>query len=51
MVDTLTLATVYADQWNWVALAYGVAYFTLIGYATSVAVRITRARRKLGDPS
>lgn len=45
----LTLATVYADQWNWVALAYGVAYFTLIGYATSVAVRITRARKKLGD--
>jgi hypothetical protein len=51
MAAALILATTYADQWNWVALAYGVAYFTLIGYATSVAVRITRARRKLGDQS
>lgn len=51
MADAFVLATTYADQWNWVALAYGVAYFTLIGYASSVAVRITRARKKLGDPS
>jgi hypothetical protein len=50
-VERLILATVYADQWNWVTLEYGVAYFTLIGYATSVAVRITRARRKLGGSS
>ena len=51
MDETLVLATTYADQWNWVALAYGVAYFTLVAYGTSVAVRITRARRKLGDHS
>jgi hypothetical protein len=51
MADTLIIATVYADQWNWIGLAYGVAYFTLIAYATSVAVRITRARKKLGGSS
>jgi len=39
----------YADQWNWVAMAYGITYFALVVYATSVAVRITRARRKLGE--
>ncbi|MFV1969744.1 MAG: hypothetical protein ACC683_01940 [Acidimicrobiia bacterium] len=34
--------------WNWVMLAYGVAYVALVVFATSIAVRITRARRKLG---
>jgi hypothetical protein len=41
----------YAEQWNWVALAYGVAYFTLVAYAASIALRITRARGKLGETS
>jgi len=41
----------YAEQWNWVALAYGVAYFVLIAYAGSIALRINRASRKLGDTS
>lgn len=36
-----------SEQWNWVIFAYGVAYFTLVVYATSMAVRITRARKKL----
>lgn len=38
-----------ASEWNWVIFAYGVAYFVLIGYASSIAIRITRARKKLGD--
>lgn len=38
----------YADQWNWVVMAYGITYFALVAYAISVAVRVTRARRKLG---
>jgi hypothetical protein len=41
----------YAEQWNWVALAYGVAYFALVAYGGSIAVRINRARKKLGDVS
>lgn len=40
-----------AEQWNWVALAYGVAYFVLVVYAASVAVRITRARKRLEGES
>lgn len=40
----------YAEQWNWVALAYGFTYFVLVLYASSIALRITRARKKLGDP-
>ena len=40
----------YAEQWNWVALAYGVTYLVLVLYASSIALRITRARKKLGGP-
>ncbi|HSJ72469.1 MAG TPA: hypothetical protein VLA29_12575 [Acidimicrobiia bacterium] len=40
-----------AEQWNWVLLAYGFAYVTLVLYVTSIAVRITRVRRRLGDES
>jgi hypothetical protein len=36
-------------EWNWVMLAYGVAYTTLVVFTTSISVRITRARRKLGE--
>jgi len=41
----------FTDQWNWVALAYGVAYFVLVAYAASIALRITRARKRLGETS
>ena len=40
-----------AEQWNWVLLAYGFAYFVLVLYVTSIALRITRVRRRLGDGS
>lgn len=39
----------YTDQWNWVAMAYGITYLTMVAFATSVAVRIARARRKLAE--
>jgi len=45
----LAIQMSYAEQWNWVALAYGVTYFVLVAFAASIAVRITRARKKLGD--
>jgi len=38
-----------AEQWNWVVLAYGVTYGTLVAYSISIALRTTRARRKLGE--
>lgn len=40
-----------AEQWNWVLLAYGCAYIVLVLFAVSIGVRITRARRRLGDTS
>lgn len=45
------LAATYASEWNWVMFAYGVAYFALVTYSISIALRIARARKKLGDPS
>ncbi|GMR02631.1 MAG: hypothetical protein BMS9Abin20_0973 [Acidimicrobiia bacterium] len=36
-------------QWNWVLLAYGFAYIGLVAFAASIAMRITRARRRLGE--
>ncbi len=44
----MLLAIVTAEQWNWVGLAYGVTYIGLVAYASSIAVRISRARKKLG---
>lgn len=41
----------YANEWSWVLLAYGVTYFGFVAYASSIAVRISRASKKLGDPS
>ena len=32
---------------NWVLFAYGVTYGALVLFTTSIAVRITRTRRKL----
>jgi len=40
-----------AEQWNWVGLAYGVTYITLVVYAASVASRISKARRNLRGES
>jgi len=37
-----------AEQWNWVLLAYGFCYTVLVVYVSSIAVRITRTRRRLG---
>ena len=34
-------------EWNWVLFAYGVTYGALVLFTTSIAVRITRTRRKL----
>ncbi|MEN8040620.1 MAG: hypothetical protein ABFR95_03865 [Actinomycetota bacterium] len=45
----MLLAAISAEQWNWVGLAYGVTYVGLVAYAASIAVRITRARNKLGE--
>lgn len=36
-----------AEQWNWVMLAYGVTYFALVAYGASIAMRITKARKRL----
>ncbi len=36
-------------EWNWVMFAYGVTYGSLVLFTTSIAVRIARARRKLGE--
>lgn len=41
----------FAEQWNWVLLAYGFTYVVLIAYVASIALRITRSRGKLGDGS
>lgn len=38
-----------AEQWNWVVLAYFVTYGTLVAYSISIALRMTRARKKLGE--
>lgn len=40
-----------ASQWNWVLFAYGFAYAALVAYVSSIAVRISRARRRLGEGS
>lgn len=47
----MILAVLDAQQWNWVALAYGFTYFALVAYASSIALRITRAHNKLRDGS
>lgn len=38
-----------AVQWNWVMFGYGVAYGALVLFATSIAVRITRAQKRLSE--
>lgn len=38
-----------AEQWNWVLLAYGFCYAVLVVFVISIAVRISRARDRLGD--
>lgn len=36
-----------ADQWGWVAWAYGFTVVALVTYAGSIAVRLSRSRRRL----
>ncbi len=36
-------------EWNWVLLAYGLTYGALVAFTATIAVRITRARKKLAD--
>lgn len=36
-------------EWNWVLLAYGLTYGALVLFTTSIAMRITRARKKLAE--
>ncbi len=38
-------------EWNWVLLAYSLAYGALAVFTTSIALRISRARRKLVEHS
>jgi hypothetical protein len=38
-----------AEQWNWVVLAYGFAEVALVTYVVSIALRIRRSKRRLGD--
>ena len=40
-----------AEQWNWVLLAYGFAYTVLVAFVVSIAVRVGRAKRQLGEGS
>lgn len=40
-----------ATEWNWVLLAYGFAYAALVAYVGSIAVRIGRARKRMGEGS
>ncbi|MEZ5176276.1 MAG: hypothetical protein R2823_08745 [Acidimicrobiia bacterium] len=37
-----------AEQWNWVGLAFGATYISLVVFAASIAARINKAREKLG---
>ncbi len=41
----------YEHAWSWVAFAYGVTGFALVLYASSIALRISRLHKKLGDIS
>ena len=40
-----------AEQWNWVLLAYGFTFLALVAYTSSVAIRLSRSRRRLDDRS
>ncbi|MDJ0791264.1 MAG: hypothetical protein QNJ71_05155 [Acidimicrobiia bacterium] len=41
----------FADQWNWVFLAYAFCYTVLVTYVVSIAARISRSRKRLGEES
>jgi hypothetical protein len=36
-------------EWNWVLFAYGLTYGALVLFTTSIAVRITRTRKRLAS--
>jgi hypothetical protein len=40
-----------AEQWNWVLLAYGFCYAVLVAYVSSIAIRISRTRKRLSEGS
>lgn len=39
------------EQWNWVLFAYGFAYLALVVFMVSIAVRMARSKRRLGEES
>ncbi len=39
------------SEWGWVAVGYGVMYGALAAYAGSLALRVSRARRRLDELS
>jgi hypothetical protein len=41
----------FGPEWGWVTFAYVVTYASLIGFGASMAIRIKRARHKLGERS
>ena len=41
----------FADQWNWVLLAYSFCYAVLVVYVVSIAARIAQRRRQLSGDS
>ncbi len=41
----------FGTEWGWVILAYSVTYVSLFAFAASMAVRIKKARLKLGERS
>lgn len=40
-----------AEQWNWVLVAYGFTFFVLVVFTASIAVRLSRVRRRLDEGS
>lgn len=40
-----------ADQWGWVAWAYGFTVVGLVAFAASIAARLSRSRRRLDERS
>ena len=41
----------FGTEWGWVTFAYAVTYVSLVAFGASMAVRIKRAKLKLGDRS
>ena len=39
----------FAEEWNWVFLAYSFCYAVLVVYVVSIAARISRVRKQLSE--